>query len=563
MGIVRIRTSGRTAGCEGPGFASRPTVVLVRWWARIGTRRLLHEARHTLQGRLMVLVLLFASPGLVTTVRSGGPIVGMGLDESARLGALVMAHLCGLALFAVMLPVVLSRKLVLDRQADPLEAHPAFQRDLAAMRMGTAVLSTAVFVSAFLHLFYAGLVRDLHGRPILAGATHLGSMLASLIGVGVGLAMVTDHYLRSGSAIRRARRIRRYSILPFGLLLPALAVGPSWMADRAPQWLVFAGEMAADRAFFLIVPIGASAAIASASAGSVAGWLGSLAGALGIALVAVRGWRTGVPMDLVPPRESGPTRPRSMLVGGARNAPRWWHELQLFRARDVAARRRRGAAHRIQFHGAMLVAAVVSLTAIRRADAVEASVWPSDQTVILGLVIAAAAVLALARAPGCLGEEGDRLVLLRPVLSFQRLFRIKATLNTACVVLAVIPHAGAIHIAAVVSGFEGVSIRATVATGVVAALLFALFGTAVGFLVPDLRKRSASLPGVSLVGRLVYCLGAGGVLGGLLTIDLLRSRSLLGQEALSGLVGLLLVSIVGVTAVVSRWALRRLETDRR
>lgn len=560
---MRIRTPGRTVGCESPGFASRPTVVLVRWWTRVGRRRLLHEARHTLQGRLMVLVLLLASPGLATTVRSGGPIAGLGLDESGRVGALVMAHLWGLALFAVMLPVVLSRKLVLDRRADPLEAHPAFHRDLAAMRMGTAVLSTAVFVSAFLDLFYAGLVRDLHSRPILTGATHLGSTLASLVVVGLGLAIVTDHYLRSGNAIRRAQRIRRYSILPFGLLLPTLAVGPSWMADRAPQWLVFAGEMAADRAFFLLVPIGASVAVASGSVSSVVAWLGSLPGALAISLVAVREWRTGVPMDLVPPREPGPARPRSMLLGRGRNAPRWWRELQLFRARDAAARRHRGAAHGIQFHGAILGAAVVSLAAVRRAEMVEASVWPSDQSMILGLVIAAAAVLALARAPGCLGEEGDRLVLLRPVLSFQRLFRIKATLNTACAVLAVMPHAGAIYIIAVVSGFEGVSVRATVAMGVVAAILFALFGTAVGFLVPDLRRRSTSLPGVSLVGRLIYCLGAGSVLGGLLTIDLLRARSLLGQEALSGLVGLLLLSITAVTAVLSRWALRRLETDRR
>jgi hypothetical protein len=551
------------SGGDGTGGDGRRFRTLLRWQLRIGTRNLVHELTRTFQGRIALLLLLVASPSLLRLTQGGAELARTPLDPDARVGALLVAHLVLTLCFSTALPALLLKGFAVDRQDEPLLAHPWTLPERHALRVGAAIAWTAFYLWLCFLLFFHPLVGTGTRDSTLTLLAHGMASAGYFTVVGTGIAAVTRRFgLRGRGGEERIRRLQRLLVLPFLLFFPLFVLAPTLLARRAPEILTEIGA-AAPRALFLLQP-----PVAVVRALETGAWASAVAWSLVptfAALICARSiwrWRHAAPaelaLDLLEGGIGARAAPSRGRFGEGSGTLRGLTQVRLFWQKDVRLRGARLPAPGLRMHVAMAMAITV-IAYILRQTRREALLDEAQIVALLtALPLAAIGWATMAATLGGLGREGGQMPLLLPVLSPRNLFGIKLAVGLgqttlhAVLILAWflftvrvwgLPSPGSVHVG-------------TTAIGTV--LTLTLLGTALGFLLPDFKQRGTLIPGASRLGQLLF----GGIAGGSIVAlasgkYLLRSQGLGASGHLGITVGALAAPALLAT-LFAVWGTRRL-----
>ncbi len=178
------------------------------------------------------------------------------------------------------------------------------------------------------------------------------------------------------------------------------------------------------------------------------------------------------------------------------------------------------------------------------------------------LTLVTLAVPLIFSAHGCLsslGMEGTNIALLRPVLGIRRLLYAKSSAQLVFVLAHALVLALAIALGARLAGLAHPGLPAALGLALAATLAFSATGLALGFGLPDFRRKSMILPGASKLAQFVHMAGGGMVAVGW---SLLATAFYLDKIGIVGLVtGIVipLVLVLGLSAGIGAWSLRSLE----
>ena len=172
------------------------------------------------------------------------------------------------------------------------------------------------------------------------------------------------------------------------------------------------------------------------------------------------------------------------------------------------------------------------------------------------------AILSMVRTLGSLGEEGLQLGFLRTVLSVRRLFLLKALLNVGYALVHGQAYALALWLVARSLGVADVSLLTLLAEGALGGFTFSLIGSALGFLLPDLRRRSLLLPGATRTSQLLFAAMVGPLIGAHLAVSRFKATSVMSLRESAGVLGVvvgLLMTVVGVLWICAIRKTQRME----
>ncbi len=534
---------------------TRRALTLIRWRTVAASRELARDAFGTLQGRLMLLTLVVASPGLAQLLRVGGPLSQTALEDHSRIGVLVVAHVALTVCFLVMVPVMLLKSLVLEQSTDPLRAHPSFLPDAAMLRVAGAILTTSTFLLIFLYLFYGPILVDDAGARWVRLLGHFGVAQVQFVVVGVLAAAGTRRLLRGPQLVARAERLQRLSVAPFLLSFPLFLLLPGALYQHRPAWLTAAGSLAPDLLFLLQSPIAISEAIRTTSLGLAALWIAALLSAACASGLALGRWRGRAVRDLAHATGGKALANRKQKFAFWCTGPTLLRQAQLFWTKDLISADRFAWRH-LRLHACLLSLALIALFTMAQLPSTAllvrvAEVGPSQ--VLIGLV----AYLAMARTLGSLGREGAQLRVLRPVVSMRRLFAVKTLVNTGCVLLQAPFYALAIGSVSQWMGLEVPSLRRLVLEGATAGLTFAALGSALGFLLPDFHRRSLLCPGASRISQLLFAALSGSAIAiHAVGLYLIRTGAIDGW-GLARIGGVTTGFLAALIVLASGWGIRR------
>lgn len=526
-----------------------PWRAVARWHMRQGRRALQHRLLHTLLGRyalgMGILASVLAAPAVAALLRRGA-WDGPPPSPAEAQGALVIGHAALLLGFVALFAATLARTFVLRREEGPLQAHPSALPALALFRLAAAWATAAVAVLPLFYLFHWHFLARLGAPPAATLLLHLATTLAWLLAAALPVAAWARRGLHGARPEGRARALH------------LLGAATAWLALSAPVVLVPgmrtdlpAMAAAASRALHLgLVPLAASNALAAGEGWTLATWCAALAAA---ALVAVRSaarWAVRAPWELpLDLAAEGTIRYVSAFDQPGRRGGR----VALFWTKDVRLSAARQPLAHLALHWGLLTAGVAGVVLAR------AALPPELHPVAVALlVVALPAVLALLRTPGSLGVEGENVWLLRTVLRPVELFACKLLPALGRVALPAAVHGTVVGLAARLLEVAGPTPAGTAALAAGAGALFALAGTAAGFLFPDFSRALVLVPGATRVGLLAYLVPTVLALGW--TASAFAAHSLFGISAAG--VALLLVGFALTAAAgwggVAAWALHRM-----
>lgn len=509
----------------------------------------------------MLLLMAVAIPGLVGLAATGGPLVEAALGPASNLGALVVGEVALGACYAVMVPVLLARGLVPEKDRDVLRPHAGFLPGAAVLHTVAATVGPALFLWTFFLLFDGRLLFAQLGAAWTALGAHVAVGVAAFSALGVLLAEAMRMVLRRPGRERRAERIRRFGALPFLISFPAFLWIPLLMSHLAPGLLARLGEAAGNVLYVPAQPSAASLAVSRLRLGTLAAGAGGLLVALALAqlLLARRLSMTLKQLALTGERGESARSYRAFPLPSRESG---WRHLSLFWWKDVILPVTRRPKSYASLHGGLLAAIVTLGIALghvaRRQPGVAVVSLPAA---IRGtdLMLGVTAALAMVTTLGSLGGEGRALALLRPVLGPARLFKVKWCVAATYVVGHVPFYALAVAGIGALTHSARAGFGSLIAAGLVSGLLFSFFGTALGFLMPDFRGRSPVLPGASRASQLVF--GAG-VISVVLASALARSLQPAGAAGLQGMLGSNAPAAVPFTVLslgLRAWAVRRFD----
>ena len=448
----------------------RSLYALLRWRTLGATRRLARESVGTLQGRLMVAMSVFALPGLVGLITRGGPLGAEDLDEAATLGALLLGNLgLQLCVFA-MVPVLAVRRLVFDRESDPGFVHGGYHPEVAVFQAASAVLGTSAFLALFFTLVHGSLFQREGWGLVGSRFALFAAVTAHLIPLGTIAADTTRRFLVQTATLRRAAAIRMLGAVLFPALFPAFVWIPLAVHGLSVESLESVGR-------------------------GLAGWLGILGPGVALLLAAGllgSGWFLTRWLNLGPTALSGRERgsdhagnaralPFAPRADGARSV------LALFLWKDLFVERVRRPHAYFGLHTLLLAVTCILSTELASAPT----------------VLAASAGLNAVSLSG-LGKDGPAVALIRPAVQPARFFAAKWAVAWAEASAHVPLHALAIVSLAAIGPATALPALSLVVVGVLAGLAFSLLGTALGFVLPDPRRRSFFFPGASRAGQALY-----------------------------------------------------------
>ena len=509
----------------------------------------------------MLVVLFVAAPSLIRILTEGGPLASASMDTPSRLGTLLIGFIVLTACFVVMLPVMLLNGLVLQLSEEPLLAHPAFVADGAVLRVVSAILVTSLFLLTFFCLFYARTLTSGPGVSGLSLAAHTVTAQLQLGTIGVFVAATLRRHLEGHHLVESSRRLQRLTVVPFLLLFPLAVVLPDALHKHFPEQLLAIGGLAPTALFFMQSPLAVPAALETGAWGSSALWVGALLLSVSLSLLVLWRWRREVLSDLsrVSDGQGCSGAPRTLPF--PTRGPPILRQVFAFWAKDVVARRHGRVRTNLRFHGLLLFIAISSLfvgTGLPGGLLTEATVIPGPSQVLITVM----AILSMVRTLGSLGEEGLQLGFLRTVLSVRRLFLLKALLNVGYALVHGQAYALALWLVARSLGVADVSLLTLLAEGALGGFTFALIGSALGFLLPDLRRRSLLLPGATRTSQLLFAAMVGPLIGAHLAVSRFKATSVMSLRESAGVLGVvvgLLLAVVGVLWICAIRKTQRME----
>jgi hypothetical protein len=163
------------------------------------------------------------------------------------------------------------------------------------------------------------------------------------------------------------------------------------------------------------------------------------------------------------------------------------------------------------------------------------------------------------RSLGALGEEGERIGLLRPVLAPREILFAKLGGGLAHSVGHAVLYATFLLLAGRVVGAGVPSPAWLLWGGVTLSLFLAGLGTGLGFLLPDFGHDLAALPGASAAGKALYLVVSGGIVALYVTGGYLIAVGKLSAPAWAGIVVLLGAIVLSGSAVIAWRGAARLD----
>lgn len=542
-GRIRIdrEQSLRLLRCSGTWVTRRAEDRMRRWrslvWWRWldALRRCVRDSIHTVPGRLMILLVLVSTPGVVQLLREGGPLSAL-LQGPSRLGALLAAQTALSACLVVMVSVMLAKRLVLRRDEEPLLAHPYCLPDLAALSVAETILGASAFLWCFFYLFYwqdlaAQFQAEEPGLSLYFGLAQLQSL-----SVGVLAAAAVRYALRRPGGAERAQRLQRAAVLPFLISFSFIALLPQLLHSANPSFLSEVAAAAPRFLHFLQASLAIEAARTEGASGVALAWGSALMLSAAGSWIGLSHWRRWAPLELSVATSCVTRDSKSLrFLPFPSEGPALLRQVTTFWSKDVLAGEPKGRGLRFTSHVVVCLSVATALAmAVVAAPSVgvgTAHRWSPGSSEVL---VACLTGLVSVRTLGCLGQEGAGFGLLRLAMPTRRLLWVKFCVNLAYV-LAWMP-AYVVGIAALM-GRGGSYITTTVtlmAVGITYGIILVVLGSGLGFLLPDLKKRSLLLPGASRAGQCLFfllaavpLLGMGTSLGPFLSLALILPSSVM------------------------------------
>ncbi len=539
--------------------AARCPITLIRWRSLAGARQFASDAFSTFQGRMMLLLLIVAAPGLAELIVAGVPLSG--LEGASRLGALLVAHVTLAVCLAVMVPVMLVRNLVLRRSEEPLTAHPSFLPDLAAVQVGGVILWASAFLLAFFYLFYGHVVYSaLDARREWLGI-HFGVGALQFALLGLFMAIATRALVSGPSRLVSAERLQQLGVVPFLISFPLFGTLPSFVQQNHPEKLTRIGDLAGGFHFLLQLPLAIPSALDRGAFGSVIFLCSALM--LGLYLLGrtVWSWRTRALQELSRATGHGAFIRRARIRVLPAVPLRVFGQLHLFWRKDFVARDWDSYPIRLQLHVVLLVVGV-GLAAFALPESGSVELTPSF-ALRLGaseLLITLLAYLSMVRCLRSLGEEGEPIALLRRLMSVRRLFVIKSLLNAGYLLLHTPLYGVAIWLSRALTGAQVQSLGSLLAEGAVAALTLSILASGIGFLFPDFRRRLAISPGASRVSQVLFAVASGLAITSYAVGFQLEKQGVLSHFDLTGFVAALIALTLAFSGTVAAYGIHRVQT---
>jgi hypothetical protein len=471
-------------------------------------RRCVRDSIHTVPGRLMILLVLVSTPGVVQLLREGGPLSALSLQGPSRFGALLAAQTALSTCLLVMVSVMLAKRLVLRRDEEPLLAHPNCLPDLAALSVAETILGASAFLWCFFYLFYwqdlaAQFQAGGLGLPLHFGLAQLQSLL-----VGVLAAATVRYALRRPGGAERAQSLQRAGVLPFLISFSFIALLPQALQGADPDFLAEIAAAAPRFLHFLQGSLAIEAARIEGAPGAALAWGSALMFSAAGSWIGLLHWRRCAPLELSA-ATSCVTRDSKSLrcLPFPSEGPALLRQVRTFWSKDVLACEPRGRGLRFTSHAVVCLSVATALAmgavAAPSVGVPPAYRWSPGSSEVL---VACISGLVWVRTLGCLGQEGAGFGLLRLAMPTRRLLWVKFCVNLAYV-LAWMP-AYVVGIASLLGhgGSYVNTVASLTAVGVTHGIMLVVLGSGLGFLLPDLEKRSLLLPGASRAGQCLFLL---------------------------------------------------------
>ena len=229
--------------------------VVSRWKRKMGMREAYYVVRHTLIGKMWVLVGLVALPSLFELVVDDH-FKQLSTAPGQLDGLLVAANVVLVICFVTILPPLLAKAFVLKRADEPLAAHPFAAPALALHRLFTATLTTAgLYLLTFHYIFFGHALRNRLDNPWIGLPVHVLTSLGFLLAMGVLTGAICRALLQRRGVARRADFLFRLGGAVFvGTFAGSLAV-LNLVMKNAPEWFGTLGEIAGRSHYLLLVPL--------------------------------------------------------------------------------------------------------------------------------------------------------------------------------------------------------------------------------------------------------------------------------------------------------------------
>ncbi len=472
------------------------------------THRLLRSAH----GAMVLVTAAFAAVSvrrLVFTPSAHDRMAPLQADAALALGelALLLAIVAGVT-------AMLLRDHVVQRTRQPLQAAPGFLPALLASRLlADSTLPIVLGMTGIHYMFFTRvLVHRFPGQPVTIAVHVLAQLLA-----GYAAALVTVVLFPRLLAVARTATSANALYQGLSFAMVAFMVGmPAgiWVSD---QQIAPLPPAAIEVLGALDLPLLASHRLSAADlVGSLAVVSLLLASVLLLA-VHVRRSAAFLIAELSEDRAPGASarRFRSLftgLVASPRPDGSLRHRdgVRLFAMKDLVSPSLRNPRGYVVRHGLLASSSLGVLVIARHlVEQGQLPAWSGGAVVALVVCVVASALAFLHGLP-CLGREGNQLALLRPLVDPRRLLAWKTAGVVSFCVAHAVAHTLWIATVAAILRLHGVApLAACLVLGVAAAIGAALLACALGFLLPDLARRSTFVPGASGLAQAVFTAFAG------------------------------------------------------
>ncbi len=539
---------------------TRTLWVITKWKCRLSIRMAYANVRDTVVGKLWVALLIVGLPSLLNLVTEDH-FQAVSANSSQLTGLLLAAHLGMVASLMTLIPPLLAKVFIIKSGDDPLAAHPTAMPALALYRLlVSTVLSGALYLLTFHYIFFGHAFTNRLTNPWLGWSIYLPTSLAFLVVIGVLTGAVCRALVRSPGMRTRAELMFRVGGTLFVMLFAVSHAALKAVATNAPEWLSTIGEVGARASYFFMIPLGAALSADEGNWLEFLGWLAVMIMIVGVVLRRTWGWTRAVGPELLEPQAGVKRRYRPLFDGSWRGIP-YWRQVMPFVRKDVVAPYAREPLRYLseQWFVASAEVGAVVLAAVARARGFLEPVH--DNALLVAVLFSSVAALAMLRGLSSLGEEGAQLALLRPVVTSGELFVRKGIANGVYVVVHSALHAGLIYVAAQITGFPGLGLIPFLTLGVIGGAVLTIAASTLGFLLPDLERRAAFLPGASATAKYLYVGFAGLVAATAATSYLQLARDQIDAVTHAWLLSFMAVGLSLTCSVVAWWATQRLRQE--
>ena len=461
-----------------------------------------------------------------------------------------------LGAFVLAVTAALAMALVVERESEPLEAVPYARPALTAYQvLVPAVGFPIVYLLGFFYLFHGRLLASTLEYSVSGLVSHALGTATLLFACGVLVAGLLRGTLTRPGVLRRGQVVRQVCGVLVLVSFVALPILPSFVAKRWPGAL--GSQAGVGGGGLAIPPLALARAILEGEVGVALVLAAASLGAGALALFALVRWLPRAAMEL--PTDLQPAlRRRGTVFGGLGRGAPGVRRVVLFWGKDVAAPLLRQPSRYfaqqwgLAFFG---VAAVWGGAYGLREGRLSAA---AATALLVAACLAVPAMLAGSQCLGSLGREGQRLALLRPVLTGGELFLSKGLAQWLYVTAHALAWTFLLFALAEGAGVPRPGLAAGVAAALAGGVVFTLGGMAMGFLLPDFRGDPISgHSGVGSMGKMIYYGVSVYLVGVGAASAYVEASGLVPASAVAGGAGILIVVTTAASSALAAWGVRR------